>query len=101
MTEITRRFSTDADRMFEKLKEASPRLGFSIVKEDATTRRLQVSTGWTAFSWGETMDILVGQQKDGSTVTADSKPKVWFNLPGSERADRNINALFEELEKTI
>ena len=101
MTEISRKYSTDADMTVEKIKVACNRLGLTIVKEDATTRRLQVSTGWTAFSWGETMDIVVSQQKEGATVTIDSKPKVWFNLPASERAKRNAEALLQELEKTV
>jgi hypothetical protein len=47
------------------------------------------------------MDIIVSQQKDGATVTVDSKPKVWYNLPGSERAKRNAKALLDELEKQV
>jgi len=100
MTEISRKYNMNADDMFEKIKEACNRLGLPIVKEDATIRRLQISTGWTAFSWGETMDIIVSQQKDGSIVSVDSRPKVWFNLPASGRAESNAKALFEELEKT-
>lgn len=99
MTEISRKYATDADKTLEKMKEVCNRLGLPIVKEDATTRRIQVSTGWTAFSWGETMDIIISQQKDGATVTIDSKPKVWYNLPASERAKRNAEALLNELEK--
>jgi hypothetical protein len=101
MTEISRKYSTDADKTLEKIKETCNRLGLPIVNEDATTRRIQVSTGWTAFSWGEIMDIIVSQQKDGATVTVDSKPKVWYNLPGSERAKRNAKALLDELEKQV
>ncbi len=101
MTETSRKYNADADKTLMKMKEVCNRLGLPIVKEDATTRRLQVSTGWSAFSWGETMDIIVSQQKDGATVTIDSKPKVWYNLPASERANRNARALLDELEKKV
>jgi hypothetical protein len=99
MTETNRRFSEDVDSVYVMVKAACIKLGLTIVKEDAGTRRIQVSTGWSAFSWGETMNILVTYQKDGSLVTVDSNPKVGFNLTASGRAKRNVKLLFEELER--
>ena len=80
-------------------KEICDRKGFSITDEDGINRRLKVDSGWSAFSWGETLDIIVSQQTEGSTVTVDSKPNVWFNLTAENWAKRNIKYLFEELEK--
>lgn len=99
MTEIIREYKIDAETMFEKVKDACKHAGLPVTKEDAVTRRLQISTGWSPFSWGETMDVIVTQQKEGSTVSIDSRPAVWFNLSASDRVKRNAEKLFGELEK--
>jgi len=98
MTETNRRFSLDADTAYARVKTACIKLRLTIGKEDAVTRRIQVSTGWSAFSWGETMSILVTEQKEGSLVTIDSNPKVSFNFTASGRAKKNAKLLFDELE---
>lgn len=99
MTKITRKYKANADEMFQKVKETCEGQGLSIIEEDIVNRRLKSSTPWSAFSWGETMDIIVSQQVEGSTVTVDSKPNVWFNLPAVAKAERNAKRLFEELDK--
>lgn len=99
MTKITRKYKANADEIFQKVKEICEGQGLSTVEEDMVNRRLRASTGWSPFSWGETMDIIVSQQAEGSTVTVDSKPNVWFNLPAAARAERNMKRLFEELDK--
>ncbi len=86
--------------MLQRVKVSCNKLGFRIIKEDAITRRVLASSGLSALSWGETMDILVSQQKDGSTVTVESRPKVWFNLTAQGAAERNAKKFFEELERT-
>ena len=101
MTHIARKYDFDCDEMFGIVKEACISLGLPIAKEDAVSRRLQVSTGLSALSWGETMDIIVSQQKGGAAVVVDSDPKVWFNFPASNRASRNAEALFKQIEKRI
>ncbi len=99
MTETNRKFTEDADTTYARVRAACTKLGLKMVREDPVTRRIHVSTGWSAFSWGETMSILVTQQKHGSIVTVDSNPKVGFNLTASGRAKKNVELLFEELEK--
>lgn len=101
MTKKTRSYKTNVNEVFQKVKEICEREGLSIAEEDVINRSLKAVTGWSAFSWGETMDIIVSQQAEGSTVTVDSKPNVWFNLPAERRAERNIESLFEELEKRM
>jgi len=99
MPKITRKYETNVDEMFQKVKETCERQHLSIDEEDAVNRRLKASTGWSAFSWGETMDIIVSQQAEGSAVTVDSKPNIWFNLSAEGRAERNAESLFENLDK--
>lgn len=99
MTEVTRKYPQDADIMFQKVKASCNKLGLRIIKENAITRRIQVSSGLSALSWGETMNILVSQQTYGSTVTVESRPKVWFNLTAQGPAERNAKRFFDELER--
>lgn len=101
MTKKIKSYKTNADEVFQKVKEICEKEGLSIAEEDVINRRLKAHKGWSAFSWGEVMDIIVSQQAEGSTVTVDSKPNVWFNLPAERRAERNIESLFEKLEKKV
>ncbi len=101
MTKIVRKYSANADEVFSKVKETCQRLGLRIAAEDAITRSLQVSTGLSALSWGETMSLIVSQQRDGSTITLSSSAKVWFNLTAASRADRKAQVLLEELDRVI
>jgi hypothetical protein len=89
----------NADEVFARVREACSRLGFRTSKEDAVTRSLQVDTDVSPLSWGETIHIIVSQHQDGSTISLESGPKVWFNLPAKERAARNVRHLLEELAK--
>lgn len=99
MTQITRSFKTSPETLLQNVRRACGKLGFSIVKDDALTRRLVISTGWSAFSWGESINVIVTLQGDESVLTLESKAKVWFNLSGEDRADRDAKAILEELEK--
>ena len=100
MTEITRKYPQDADAMLQTVKDSCNKMGLRIIREDATTRRIQASSGLSPLSWGETMNIIVSQQREGSTVTVESKPKVWFHLTAQGAAERNAKRFFEELERT-
>ena len=98
MTRTVRTYSLDPDTLFRIVKAACRVLGYPIAKEDAESRQIVVSTGWSPLSWGETMDIIVSQQKGEAAVVVNSNPKVWFNITASSRADGNTEALFKEIE---
>ena|SRR2546427_7922636 len=99
MTRIVKKYNENADAIFDRVRSACNKLGHQITKEDTITRSLQASTGLSALSWGETLKIIVTQQRDGSTIVVDFKPRVWFNITAENRAERNARNLVEELEK--
>jgi hypothetical protein len=102
MSEETRKYSVDADIIFEKLKKAVEKAGFQIDRVDETNRRLILSTGISLLSYGEDVEIIVSREKDNiSKVFVSSKPKVWFNITALPNAKRNVQRVFELLEGRV
>lgn len=99
MGKIVKKYDLDADKMFAKIIEACIVMKLKIDKEDAINRRLLVSTGLSIWSWGEKMDIIASQQKDGSTVTIDYSPRDPINLTAINQAKGKAEALIKELDK--
>ena len=101
MMEEVRKYSINADSMFEKLKKLSETLGFQVDKIDETNRRLMLSTGLSLFSYGETVEVIVNQEKEGSRVYVRSEPKVWFNITAQGNVKRNVEHIFKMLEEAV
>ena len=100
MSEETRKYSEDADVIFEKLKKLSRKSGFHIDRIDETNRRLNLSTGLSLLSYGENVEVIVNRERDGgSKVFVSSKPKMFFNITANTK--RNVQRIFEALEKEI
>jgi hypothetical protein len=102
MPEEIRKYSIDADIIFEKLKKVVEKARFQIDRVDETNRRLILSTGISLLSYGEDVEIIVSREKDNtSKVFVSSKPKVWFNITAFPNAKRNVQRIFELLESEI
>lgn len=101
MFEETRKYSEDADVIFEKLKKLIRKSGFQMDKVDETNRRLILSTGVSLLSYGESVEVIVNREKDGSVVYVNSKPKAWFNITAQPNTKRNVQCVFEILEKDV
>ena len=100
MSEETRKYSEDADVIFEKLKKLSRKSGFHIDRIDETNRRLNLSTGLSLLSYGENVEVIVNRERDGgSKVFVSSRPKMFFNITANTK--RNVQRIFEALEKEI
>jgi hypothetical protein len=99
MAEETRKYSEDADLIFEKLRKLIGQSGFQIDKVDETNKRLLLSTGMSLLSYGESIEIIVNRNKVGSTVYVNSKPKAWFNITAQPSTERNVRRVFEMLDK--
>lgn len=99
MAEETRKYSEDADLIFEKLRKLIGQSGFQIDKVDETNRRLLLSTGMSLLSYGESIEIIVNRDKVGSTVYVNSKPKAWFNITAQPSTERNVRRVFEMIDK--
>lgn len=101
MSEEKRKYSEDADVIFEKLKELIGKSGFQMDKVDETNRRLILSTGVSLLSYGESVEVIVNREKNGSVVYVSSKPKAWFNITAQPKTRRNVQHVFEILEKDV
>ena len=100
MSEEARKYSEDADIIFEKLKKLSREAGFQTDRIDETNRRLFLSTGLSLLSYGENVEVIVNREREGgSKVFVSSKPKVFFNITANTK--RNVQRIFEALEKEI
>jgi len=99
MSEETRKYSEDADVIFEKLKKLVREAGFQIDKVDETNKRLFLSTGVSLLSYGENVEVIVNREKEGSKVFVSSSPKVFFNITANTK--RNVERVFKSLEKEI
>ena len=100
LSEETRKYSEDADVLFEKLKKLSRKAGFQIDRIDETNKRLNLSTGMSPLSFGENVEVIVNRERDGSSkVFVSSKPKVFFNITANP--NRNVRRVIEALEKEV
>jgi len=102
MTEEVRKYKTDPDKIFVMLKESSKDAGFNIDKIDETNRRLILSTGMSLLSYGENVEVIVNPEREGgSKVYVKSWPRVWFNVTADGNVKRNIQKIFDSLEKDL
>lgn len=101
MVEEVRKYSASADYVFDKLKQLSGKSGFQVDRIDETNRRLMLSTGLSLLSYGETIEVIVNPENSGSRVYVSSKPKVWFNITAEGSTRRNVQRVFEILDKNL
>jgi len=101
MSEDVKVYPHDPDHIFEKLKAAVRKTTFTVDKIDETDRRLILSTDWSAFSFGEIVEIGVSSDKKGSRVHVTSRPKVWHNIGAKSNAERNVKEIFKVLDENL
>lgn len=99
MAGLSAKYKEDADLIFEEIEKICNTHEFKISNKDAVNRRLILSIKASWFSWGETIEIIVSQQKDGSVVTINSKPKAGFNVTAYSKADKEAQEILDEINK--
>jgi len=100
MSEEKRKYSEDADVIYDKLKKLVRKAGFQIDRMDETNKRLNLSTGMSLLSYGENVEVIVNRERDGSSkVSVSSKPKMFFNITANTK--RNVQKIFEFLEREV
>lgn len=100
MVEETRKYETDPETIFERLKKRSRETEFNVDKIDEDNGRLMLSTGISLLSYGEKVEVIVSREKEGgSWVYVSSTPKAWFNITAEGNTKRNIQRIFDILEK--
>lgn len=102
MSEEVRKYKAEPEKIFENLKKLSSDSEFNVDKVDEVNQRLKLSTGLSLFSYGEEVEVLVNREIDGGArVYVNSKPKIWFNVTAEGNNKRNVQRIFEIIEKEL
>ena len=84
--------------VFDGLLEVIPKTGFKLKSSDKLIGRISASTGWSLFSYGESITIVVEKIEDEKTLVGiESSSKVGFNVAGAHRHTKNFNKIIESL----
>jgi hypothetical protein len=95
------RLPVGADEAWRSLKLVGSRVG-KIVETDEFLKRMVISTGMSAFSWGEKMAVQVQDEGEGRcSIVIESALKVGVNVMGAGRNRKNIDALLSELSRDL
>ena len=74
------------DNVFDGLMETLPKSGFTVKSSDKLIGRIVFSTGWSLFSWGENLTIVLEKVDEQTTnVRIQSALKVGLNIAGAHR----------------
>lgn len=96
---VERIYPQDPDTVFRTVKRvcAQPPLHIEGVDEDI--KRVDVSTGISLLSWGESFSVIVYPKKGQSLVHAEGAPKLFLNI--SANPDKHIEEIFRRLDKSL
>ena len=102
MYEELRKYQVGPKMIFDKLKKICSESGFNLDSVEETNKRLKLSSGLSLFSYGENIEVVINRDKDGgSCVHINSKPKIWFNITAEGNNKRNVQQIFELIEKEL
>jgi len=86
------------EKVFDGLIEIMPGNGFKIKSSDEFSGRISASTGWSAFSFGENITIVVEKiDQDETLVGIESALKLATNIVGARRHSKNFSTIIESL----
>lgn len=92
------KFPFSYDAVFDGLINIIPTAGFKLKSSDKIIGRITASTGWSLFSYGENITIVVEKIDDEKTsVGIESALKVGVNVAGAHRHTKNFNKIIESL----
>ena len=92
------KFSFPYDDVFDSIIAVMPVIRFALRFYDRATGRITASTGWSLFSYGENITIIVEKIDDNITlVFIESELKVIMQLLAGHRHAKNFNRLIEAL----
>jgi len=95
----TRSYDARPDFVFQSLLNAVEDVGMKIKKMEEPVRRLEVTTGASAWSWGEKIELIVSDSDGNSVVNAKAKPRLFYNITANLKEP--INKIFEALERRL
>jgi len=96
------KFPFPYDNVFDGLIEIIPKAGFKLKSSDKLIGRITASTGWSLFSYGENLTIVVEKIDDEKTLVGiESALKVGVNVAGAHRHTKNFNKIIESLSSYL
>jgi ubiquinone biosynthesis protein COQ9 len=88
----SREYVLHSEELFAILLEVVPKAGFNVKKIENAIRRIEVSTGMSWFSFGESLEIIVSSKGKGSILYVKSKAKIPWNMTSDVRG--RVDSLF-------
>ena len=96
------KFPFPYDRVFDGLIETLPKAGFKVKSSDKLIGRILFSTGWSLFSYGENLTIVVEKVDERTTnVGVRSALKAGMNFAGAHRHSSNFNKIIAALSSHL
>ncbi|MCE2498710.1 MAG: hypothetical protein J4F28_06965 [Nitrosopumilaceae archaeon] len=97
----TREYPHDVERVFDALLSILDK-SYNINSTDKTVRCVEVSLGMSLLSWGETFEVIVVAQNNGSAVRVRAKPRIFWNVTSNVEGEANklLDLLEEDLDQT-
>ena len=89
-------FSIPPDELFYQLIELLKEK-FEIKRIEESIRSVEISTGMSLFSFGESFEIVVSNFEQGSVVRIKGKSKIKWNITND--AKEKISEIFELLDE--
>ncbi len=92
------KFPFSYDAVFDGLTEVIPKTGFKLKSADKVIGRISASTGWSLFSYGENLTLVIEKVEEEITLVGmESALKVGINVAGAHRHTKNFNKIIESL----
>lgn len=94
-------YPATVDEVFNTLIDICRGSRFRIDRIEKNTRRIFLSTEMSLFSYGEKLNIIVSQHKDGVIVHVESSAKIGFNITASGKVAENLRFIINELDENF
>lgn len=96
------KFPFDYNDVYDSLIEVIPEIGMKLKGQDRVIGRVTATTGWSLFSYGEILSIIIERIDSSATlVSIESALKVGVNLAGSHRHQKNFNNIIAALSQNL
>lgn len=83
-------YKKNVDEIFSTLKEVCREISGGIEIDDIS-RKIRIVTSSSLLSYGENIEVLVNNYKEGVAVTIEANPRLWFNITSNpDRYLKNI-----------
>lgn len=88
-------YQEDINELFSTLKDICSEISEDGIEIDEIGRRIRIVTPLSLLSYGERIDILVNDYKNGVVVTIEAGAEVWFNITSDP--DRYVRFIINKL----